>query len=182
MDKFIIVDDNHRNLSTKGLRFKSFSSDFRLIRYITMLITNHAPNDLKEINILQQQISELVKNGAKHGNNYDKEKSINIWFSITRCGAHIIVEDQGDGFKDIEKWNSFKMLRDRAFRARCFKEMTKYAVWKGENSKPEDGGNSLFAAIEYWDKGVVFSQKGNRVGVRKSFCSIQECSLLREIC
>lgn len=181
MDKFLVVDDNHINLDSRGLRFKSFNSDFRLIRFITMLITKHAPGDLKEKNILEQQISELIKNGAKHGNSYDKKKVIKIWFSITHCEAHIIIEDQGEGFKEIDKWNNFKMLRDNAFRSRNYQKMAKYAVWKGEYSRDDDGGNSLFAAIEYWNRGVVFNSKGNKVGVRRSFCSIQECSLLREI-
>lgn len=177
----ITVDDNHKNLDRTGLRYKTFSSDIRLIRYITMLILKHAPQDIPEKSILEQQVSELIKNGAKHGNLYNKKKKLKVWYSFTSFQAHIIVEDEGTGFKEIDKWNSFKILRDKAFRSRKFKDMAKYAIWKGENSKEEDGGNSLFAATEYWNRGVVFNSKGNSVGVKRTFGPIHESSLLRDI-
>lgn len=177
----ITVDDNHENLNRNGLRYKTFSSDIRLIRYITMIILKHAPQDIEGKSILEQQVSELIKNGAKHGNLYNSRKKLKVWFSFTSSQAHIIVEDEGSGFKEIEKWNSFKILRDKAFRSRKFKDMAKYAIWRGENSKEDDGGNSLFAATEYWNRGVVFSRRGNSVGVKRIFSPIHESSLLKDI-
>lgn len=166
---FIEINDNSPILSRKGMNLKIFKSDYRLIKYMTMTITKHAPECLKNINLLKQQISELIKNGAKHGNKYDPEKEIKIWFKFTSDSAHIIVEDEGDGFKELEKWNQLKQLRDIAFRSRDFEKMAKYALWKGKNSTPDDGGNAMFAAVEYWNQGVVYSSRRNCVGVKKVF-------------
>lgn len=175
---FIEINDNSPILSREGMNLKIFKSDFRLIRYITMTITKHAPECLRDINLLEQQISEIIKNGAKHGNKYDPEKEIKIWFKFTTNSAHIIVEDEGEGFKELEKWNQLKQLRDIAFRSRDYDKMAKYALWKGKSSTPEDGGNAMFAAIEYWNQGVVYSSKRNCVGVKKHFSNIQNNSLL----
>jgi hypothetical protein len=42
-------------------------------------------------------------------------------------------------------------------------------AWKTENSDRFDGGNAMFAALEYWDSGVVYSEKRNTVAVGKRF-------------
>ena len=46
---------------------KEFPSDFRQIRYFTLLIVQSAPTEIKELNLLEQQISEVIKNAVKHG-------------------------------------------------------------------------------------------------------------------
>ncbi len=169
MNGIIEVDNNNILLKKEGMNLKIFNSDFRLIRFITMMITQNAPSCIRDINLLEQQISEVIKNAAKHGNEYNIDKQIKIWFKFTNDSAHIIVEDEGDGFKDIEKWNKLKLLRDQAFRVRDFSKMAKYAMWRGEKSTPEDGGNSLFAALEYWNQGVVFNEHRSTIAVKKSF-------------
>lgn len=165
----ILIDDNSPLLLREGMSLKSFSSDFRLVRFATMMITQHAPSCLKEIHLMEQQICELIKNGCKHGNNYNKDKKIHVWYQFTTSEARLIVEDEGEGFQELEKWNHFKLLRDRAFRSRDFQSMAKYALWKGKNSREEDGGNALFAALEYWNEGIVYSSKRNCVGVKRTF-------------
>ena len=44
-----------------NMLFKEFPSDFRQIRYFTLLIVQSAPLEIKEINLLEQQISEVNK-------------------------------------------------------------------------------------------------------------------------
>src|SRR6056297_2480885 len=113
--KKILIDGNHRLFDKKGLFFKEFPSDYRQVRFISMLIVQKAPAEIKEINLLEQQISELVKNAVKHGNKKDPEKKVRIWASFSRNHAHLIVEDEGEGFKDLEKWNEFNLRRNRCF-------------------------------------------------------------------
>ena len=47
--------------------------------------------------------------------------------------------------------------------------MGKYVAYTTPESDEYDGGNALFAAVEYWDGGVVFSEKRNKVAVLKRF-------------
>ena len=63
-----------------------------------------APLEIKEINLLEQQISEIIKNAVKHGNKCDQNKKVHVWYSFSPTHAHLIVEDEGEGFKDLEKW------------------------------------------------------------------------------
>ena len=44
-----------------NMLYKEFPSDYRQIRYFTLLIVQSAPIELKEINLLEQQISEVIK-------------------------------------------------------------------------------------------------------------------------
>lgn len=176
MDKIIKINNSSDLLSKKEMTLKIFRTDFRLIRFITMMITKNAPPCIRDINLLEQQISEVIKNAAKHGNKYDPDKSIKIWYKFNKLSAHIIVEDQGEGFSDIEKWNHLKLLRDKAFRERDYNKMFKYAAWKGKNSKEDDGGNSLFAALEYWNEGVVFNEQRNTIALKRRFSANSECN------
>jgi len=44
--------------------YKEFPSDYRQIRYFTLLIVQSAPPEIKELNLLEQQISEIIKNAV----------------------------------------------------------------------------------------------------------------------
>ena len=149
--------------------YKEFASDFRQIRYFTLLIVQKAPPEIKEINLLEQQISEIIKNAIKHGNKNDKNKKIHIWYKFTKDSAHIVVEDEGEGFKELEKWNEFNHNRNDCFKKQNFEELEKYLAFRTNQSDDFDGGNALFAAVEYWDGGVVFNSKKNCVAVKKTF-------------
>jgi len=78
-----------------------------------------------------------------------------------------VVQDEGEGFKEIEKWNEFNQKRLQAIENQSLDELLSYAQWKGKNSTPEDGGNSLFAALEYWDTGLIYRASRNIVGAAK---------------
>lgn len=134
-----------------------------------MLVVQKAPAEIKEINLLEQQISELIKNAVKHGNKKDPAKKIRVWASFSKNHARVIVEDEGEGFKQVEQWNEFNMKRNHCFETGDFDEIEKYFSYRTENSTDEDGGNALFAAVEYWDGGVVFNNKKNAVAVLKEF-------------
>ena len=47
--------------------YKEFPSDFRQIRFFTLLIVQAAPPEIKGVNLLEQQISEVIKNAVKQG-------------------------------------------------------------------------------------------------------------------
>jgi hypothetical protein len=168
MNRFIDIDNNHILFKRDNMYYKEFSSDYSLIRFYTHLIMQKAPLEIKEELILEQQISELIKNAVQHGNGCDVMKKVKVWFSFSDSNVRLIVEDEGDGFADIEKWNKFQEERIKAFSSCDFSKMNEYAVFKTERSGKHDGGNALFAAVQYWDAGFVFNSKRNSVAVGKN--------------
>lgn len=168
-EKEIIIDNKHRLLGKEGLFFKEFPSDIRQVRFFSMLIVQKAPPEIKEINLLEQQISELIKNAVRHGNKNDINKKVKVWADFSIDHAHVIVEDEGKGFQKLEEWNAFNKKRNECFASQNFEEMENYFAFRTEESDENDGGNALFAALEYWDGGVVFTEKKNCVAVYKNF-------------
>lgn len=77
----------------------------------------------------------------------------------------VIVEDEGDGFQELEAWNEFYKKRQEALYREDFNTFLELAAYKGANSTQDDGGNSLIAALEYWNGGMIFNNKKNKVGV-----------------
>ena len=147
--KSLLVDDKSDYWNTTGLYYKEFPSNIKLLRYFTVLITQQAPDAIKEVNLLEQQICEIIKNAMIHGNKLDQQKKIKVWYKFDKSQAKIIVEDEGDGFKDLEKWNDFNRKRNRALKDGDFEMIEKYISWISINDGEGHGGNALFAALEY---------------------------------
>jgi len=152
-----------------NMLYKEFPSDFRQIRYFTLLIVQSAPLEIKEINLLEQQISEIIKNAVKHGNDCDLNKKVRVWYSFSSTHAHLIVEDEGDGFKDLEKWNDFNRKRLECLYQQDFEHLGSYVSFRTLKSDEQDGGNALFAALEYWNGGFVYNDKRNGVAMLKKY-------------
>ncbi|HHU37473.1 MAG TPA: ATP-binding protein [Treponema sp.] len=152
-----------------NMLYKEFPSDFRQIRYFTLLIVQSAPLEIKEINLLEQQISEVIKNAVKHGNQCDLNKKVRVWYSFSSTHAHLIVEDEGSGFQEIEKWNEFNRKRLECLYQQDFEHLGSYVSFRTSKSDEQDGGNALFAALEYWNGGFVFNEKKNGVAVLKKY-------------
>ena len=167
--KEIRVDENSPLFDSSGMLHKEFPSDFRQIRYFTLLIVQSAPPEIKEINLLEQQISEIIKNAVKHGNKCESEKKVRVWYSFSAEHAHLIVEDEGEGFKDIERWNGFNRRRQKCLEGEDCEALAEYVSFRGEKADDNDGGNALFAALEYWNGGFVFNQKRNSVAMLKRY-------------
>ena len=162
-------DDNDPLFDKTNMLRKDFPSDFRQIRYFTLLIVQSAPSEIKELNLLEQQISEVIKNAVKHGNHCDINKKVTVWYSFSPTHAHVIVQDEGEGFQDLEKWNEFNRKRLNALVEQNFEKMASYVSYRTNDSDPQDGGNALFAALEYWDGGFVYNDKRNAVAMLKKF-------------
>jgi serine/threonine-protein kinase RsbW len=167
--KQLIVDGDHRLFDKTNMFYKKFASDQRQIRYFALVVVQKAPPEIHEINLLEQQISELLKNAVKHGNRNDPSKSIHVWYSFSKEEARLIVEDEGDGFKDLEIWNEFNRKRIQCLQERNFDELDNFVSFRTDRSDEHDGGNALFAAMEYWDQGMVYNDKKNAVAVGKHF-------------
>ena len=149
--------------------YKKFPSDYRQVRYFALLLVQQAPHEIKEVNLLEQQICELLRNAIKHGNKNDKNKSVEAWYKFTNTSAHLIIKDEGDGFKEMERWNEFNKKRSECIRNEDFMELANYVSYRTIDSQLDDGGNALFAALEYWDGGIVYSDERNCVAVAKNF-------------
>lgn len=168
MDR-IEIDNNHALMEKEGMFYKEFPSDFRQIRYFTLLIVQKAPPEIREINLLEQQISELIKNAVKHGNKRDPEKLVKVWYNFSEENARIIIEDEGEGFTAIKTWNEFNVKRNDCLNNEDYESLAEYVSFRTESSDENDGGNAMFAALEYWNEGVVFTEKANCVAVGKTF-------------
>ena len=165
-----LKSDGHDPLFDKtDMLYKEFPSDFRQIRFFTLLIVQVAPPEIKGVNLLEQQISEVIKNAVKHGNHCDINKKVTVWYSFSPTHAHLIVQDEGEGFKDLEKWNEFNRRRLDALSAQDFAKLSNYVSYRTKDSDPQDGGNALFAALEYWDGGFVYNGKRNAVAMLKRY-------------
>ena len=165
----IIVDNNSPLFNKDGLQYKEFPSDFGKIRYFALHLASAALSNIKETNLLEQQISELLKNAIVHGNKFDPQKTIKVWYCFDKEAARIIVEDQGDGFKKIKEWNEFNQKRLDCLQKRDFKQLENFISFRTEHSRENDNGNALFAALEYWNSGIVFNSKGNTVAAKRNF-------------
>ena len=162
-------DENDPLFDKTNMMYKVFPSDYRQIRYFTLLIVQSAPLEIKEINLLEQQISEVIKNAVKHGNNCDINKKVHIWYSFSPVHAHLIIQDEGEGFKDLEKWNEFNRQRLQCLYTQDYEKLANYVSFRTQKSDDQDGGNALFAALEYWNGGFVFNGKRNAVAMLKKF-------------
>lgn len=171
MNKELLIDGSHRLFDKSDMNYAVFSSDYERIRYYTLLIIQRSRPKLDERLLLEQQVSELIKNGIKHGNLCDSSKELKVWYRFTATEARLIVEDQGSGFQDIEKWNLFNKKRTSYLDKEDFVGLMNYVSWRTPRSDRYDGGNAMFAALEYWNQGVVFSERRNAVAVGKTLSS-----------
>jgi hypothetical protein len=165
----IVINETSPLFSKEGLQYKEFASDFTKIRFYSLVLVSSAPSRIKESNLLEQQVSELIKNGITHGNKNDPRKNLKVWYSFTHENARLIVEDEGEGFKELKAWNDFNRKRIDCLRSGNIDELANYISFRGQDSKEKDGGNALFAALEYWDGGIVFNNACNAVAVKKNF-------------
>ena len=167
--KELKVDEASPLFDKTGMLYKEFPSDFRQIRYFTLLIVQSAPLEIKGINLLEQQISEVIKNAVKHGNKCNPAKKVKVWYDFSSTHAHLIVEDEGEGFKELDKWNEFNRKRLECLYKQDFANLASFVSFRTKNSDDQDGGNALFAALEYWDGGFIFNIKKNTVAMLKKY-------------
>jgi len=165
--KELQINDTHPLFERTGMNYQVFPSDFRQIRYFTLLIIQRSRTRSDERLLLEQQASEVIKNAIKHGNNCDTSKHIHVWYKFSESESKMIVQDEGAGFQEIEKWNLFHRKRQEYIKKADWTALASYASWKTTKSDISDGGNSLFAAVEYWDLGVVYTSARNTIAVGK---------------
>jgi serine/threonine-protein kinase RsbW len=161
----IIVNENHSLFDKTGMFYKEFTSDFRLVRYNTRLLIQKAPPFIRDYNLMEQQISEIIKNAVTHGNKRDPEKIVKVWYLYAEETVRFIIEDEGEGFQELDSWNEFNKKKDELYYQKDFLRMADYVSFRGKNSTTEDGGNALFAAVEYWNLGMVFNSRKNTVAL-----------------
>lgn len=164
----LIVDEHNELFDAQGMRYVEFSSDFGKIREYAALVLANCPIAFREGNLLEQQLSEIIKNGIKHGNRSDPGKILRVWYDL-RKRVRFIVEDEGEGFTDLEAWNEFYRRRQTALFNEDFDAFLALASYRGPRSTEEDGGNSLVAALEYWNGGMIYNNARNKVGVVRWF-------------
>ncbi|MDR1506534.1 MAG: ATP-binding protein [Treponema sp.] len=164
----LIIDENNELFDAQGMKYIEFTSDFSKIREYSAKILERCPVQFLEENLLEQQLSEIIKNGIKHGNKCDISKKLRVWYDL-RYRARFIVEDEGEGFKRIDEWNEFYRKRQEALSVHDFELFLSLASYRGPESDESDGGNSLISALEFWNGGMIYNGAKNKVGVVRWF-------------
>jgi hypothetical protein len=164
----LIVDENNELFDALGMKYVEFKSDFSKIREYSAHILKNCPAKFLEGNLLEQQLSEIIKNGIKHGNKNDPSKKLKVWYDL-RNRARFIVEDEGPGFTRLEAWNDFYRKRQEALYNNNFDLFLELAAYRGPESDEFDGGNSLIAALEFWNGGIIYNEAKNKIGVVRWF-------------
>lgn len=171
-NRLLCVDETSALFETGGMNYCRISGEFRRIRdYAQKIIADSGGFPGEEGRFLEQQISEIIKNAVVHGSRNDKNKKIAVWYLITSRSARLIVEDQGSGFAEIEKWNEFYRTRCRVLESPGENDIEKYLSWHSYLGTEEtgSGGVALIAAVEYWNGGIVFNKKKNKVALLRKF-------------
>ena len=164
----LLVDDRNALFDAQGMKYVEYSSDLAKVRHYASEILDGCPDNFLEGNLLEQQLSELIKNGIKHGNGSDPAKLVRVWYDL-RHRVRFIVEDEGPGFIQLDSWNDFFRRRQTALFEQDFETFLDLASYRGPHSDETDGGNSLIAALEYWNGGMIYNGKRNKVGVVRWF-------------
>lgn len=165
--KLLRVDESSELFRFGRMFYVEFRSIYENIRDYAERVTRDVPLRVRENNLLCQQVSEIIKNAAKHGNGYDREKKVKVWYQYSNEYYHIIVEDEGPGFHNLEEWNQFQIKRTHAINSGNIFEIERYFCWNSVHEDPSNGGNSLFAALEYWNRGFYFNNKRNKVAAKR---------------
>lgn len=160
----LIVDDRNEIFDERGMKQLDLPGDFTRVREYAALVAADCPVEFKDGNLMEQQLSELIKNAIKHGNRLDPAKAVRIRWDF-RKRARVVVEDEGEGFRDLDAWNDFYRRRQEALHREDFEAFLGLASYRGPRSTEEDGGNSLVAALEYWNGGMIYNAARNKVGV-----------------
>ncbi len=169
----LIVDEHNELFDAQGMKYAELAADYTKVREYAKRILSECPESFREGNLLEQQLSEIIKNGIKHGNHCDPAKKLRIWYDL-RKRARFIVEDEGQGFLELEQWNDFFRQRQLTLHHQDFDTFLNLASYRGPHSTDEDGGNSLISALEYWNGGMIFNRGRNKVGVVRWFAGGSE--------
>ncbi|MBN1897298.1 MAG: ATP-binding protein [Spirochaetes bacterium] len=169
----LVVDNNTELWLVTDMEHDIFPSDIHRVQEYTDVIISVAKEHISEedYKLLQHEVSELIINAIKHGNKNDAARIIRVWYKFQDDLFKFIIEDQGEGFKDLEKWNEFNRKRNQAIRNKNFEMLEQYAFYKSNDFEEEEakGGSTLFGALEYWDSGLIFNSKRNKIVAVKYF-------------
>ncbi len=170
----IQIDDAHQLFDKTDMTYREFETSFGMIRYDALLLMQNLPAEFAETALLEVQISELLKNAMEHGNKYDSDKIVRTWSRFDGAEFRLIVEDEGAGFHDIERWNEWARIRQECIRLKNTEKLLLYLGYQPQGTayygrNDGIGGVSLFAAESYWNCGIVFSSKRNCVAVSRIF-------------
>ena len=80
----LIVDDRNELFDAQGMKYAEFPSDLAQVRQYSAEILRGCPEPFLEEFLLEQQLSELLKNGIKHGNGSDPSRLIRVWYDLRK--------------------------------------------------------------------------------------------------
>jgi serine/threonine-protein kinase RsbW len=165
---YLTIDEDNALFDPKGMQYREFYSDFNQVRFLAIILTQHLPPQIQERRLLEQQVSEIIKNAIRHGNKGRLRKKIRVWYEF-EPKIRFIVADEGLGMSNMESWNEFNRRRRKAVRENDMETLMEFATYQTDHSDPHDGGNSLFAALQFWDEGLMYNKQRNKVVAVKGY-------------
>lgn len=83
----LIVDEHNELFDAQGMRYAEFPSEYGRIRDYAAAVLKDCPETFLEDGLLEQQLSEIIKNGIKHGNGSDPAKKTTGLVRPTQASA-----------------------------------------------------------------------------------------------
>jgi serine/threonine-protein kinase RsbW len=171
----LIIDEYSLLFDTTGMQEFRYPSNIEKIRYYALQVLGTVlQHDQSLSYLLEYNVSEMIKNAIRHGNLCQVDKEVIIYSETTPQYFRIIVQQKGQGFLNLEEWNRYYRKRTHAFETCDIDKMIEYACYSSENSKDDDGGNALIAALEFWDSGLVFDKERTSVAALKILPSLEK--------
>src|SRR6056297_477583 len=83
---------------------KQFKSDIQTAQLVINEILSNIDEKLDQNHILDVRLilNELISNCVIHGNNKDKTKEVNLFFSLSKNKIKIKISEEGKGFSIVE--------------------------------------------------------------------------------
>ena len=90
---YLTIDEDNALFDTKGMQYKEFYSDFNQVRFFAIILTQHLPPQIQERRLLEQQVSEIIKNAIRHGNKGHLPKKVNVWYEFEPRIRFIVADE-----------------------------------------------------------------------------------------
>ena len=145
-----------------------YKSSYEVCGKIVKRLSKNTMLDMSEL-FLRLVFCFLVGNSDMHLKNFSliedapKSRNYELAAAYDLLPVNIIMPS------DIEEMALTMNGRKRKISKRDFMQLADYVSFRTKESDSQDGGNALFAALEYWNGGFVYNGKRNAVAMLKKY-------------
>ena len=88
---------------------------------------------------------------------------------IIEMAQNIAPQNEENNIEKSVHGNNVKPINVEEINNQNFEQLADFVSFRTIKSDDQDGGNALFAALEYWNGGFVYNAKRNGVAMLKKF-------------